>query len=510
MYKDIKGKWIADLGNGRYKNPILFSDYSDPDVIRVGNDYFMVASSFTYFPALSILHSTDLVNWKLISHAVEKLPFDSYDVPQHGKGAWAPSIRYHDNMFYVCFATPDEGIFMATTKNPFGKWDDVVLMQKASGWIDPCPFWDEDGNAYLVRGVAKSRIGYKSKLFMHKMASDGKSLLDDGALVFDGRINHPTIEGPKMYKRNGYYYIFAPAGSVQTGWQMVARSKNIYGPYEHKIVLQQGNTLINGPHQGGLVDTPNGESWFIHFQDMQGYGRVTHLQPAFWTEDDWINIGIDQNNDFIGEPVLEYSKPKGLYSEIIAPIDSDDFSSDMLGLQWQWQGHYNSDFCSISNDGLRLFALKYKGDNIASASNLLCQLINRPNFKVTTRVDMHLLKEDSCGLVITGGSYYGIRIQDKIAKQVSFELDADNTNSEVVWDEIAINSEQIYLQLRYEYPNIITTFISYDDKNYIKLGESLLYTVSRKSWVGGKIGIFTVSDVNNSEGYCDFKSIIVE
>ncbi|MFR5772328.1 MAG: glycoside hydrolase 43 family protein [Lachnospirales bacterium] len=222
MYQKFNGPWIGDNENGTYKNPILLSDYSDPDVIRVGKDFYMVASSFTYFPGLPVLHSRDLVNWEIISYAVDKLPFDDYDVPQHGKGVWAPSIRYHNGMFYVYFATPDEGIFVSTTDDPYGKWN-LKLVKKSCGWIDTCPFWDEDGQAYLIRGVAKSRIGYKSKLFLHKMSADGMELLDDGVLVFDGRINQPTIEGPKMYKRNGYYYIFAPAGGVQHGWQMEAK-----------------------------------------------------------------------------------------------------------------------------------------------------------------------------------------------------------------------------------------------------------------------------------------------
>ena len=205
MYENASGKWIADLGNGMYKNPILFSDYADPDVIRIGEDFFMIASSFTFFPGVPVLHSKDLVNWRLISYAVNKLPIEAYDYPQHGKGVWAPSIRFYNGRFYVFFASPDEGIFMTSTDNPFDKWDDVILIKEASGWIDPCPFWDEDGKAYLVRGVAKSRIGYKSKLFLHKMSPDGKKLLDDGELIFDGRVHQPTIEGPKMYKRNGYY-----------------------------------------------------------------------------------------------------------------------------------------------------------------------------------------------------------------------------------------------------------------------------------------------------------------
>ena len=426
-------------------------------------------------------------------------------------GVWAPSIRYHDNKFWVYFGDPDEGIFMANTENPFGKWNDTVCIAKSKGWIDTCPFWDDDGNAYLIRGVAKSRIGYKSKLFLHKMSTDGTKLLDDGLLVFDGRINHPTIEGPKIYKRNGYYYIFAPAGGVQTGWQMVARSKNIYGPYEHKVVMWQGNSPINGPHQGGLIDMDNGESWFIHFQDLEGYGRVTHLQPAKWTDDNWIEIGVDTNNDHIGEPVLKYNKPANCKSDIIAPIDSDDFKSDKLNLQWQWQAYPKDSFYKMTGNSIRLYALPYSGKNISQAANVLCELMTRPNFQVTAKVNMNLSENDSCGLVITGGSYCGLRVENGTIKQVCFELAKDKFTYEVVKFEKKLKTKSIYLRLQVSYICNINCFVSTDGINYEKIGDTLKYEVSRKSWVGGKIGIFAVNNTGkNNGGYADFEYIKVD
>ena len=212
--------WILDLGNGTYKNPIVYADYSDPDVIRVGEDFFMTASSFNFSPGLPILHSKDLVNWKVVSYALERMPYPQYDLPQHGKGVWAPALRYHDGTYYIYFGAPDEGVFMVKTKDPFGKWEKPVLVKAAHGWIDTCPFWDEDGKAYLIHAFAKSRCGVKSILHINQMSSDGTKLLDEGTLVVDGRMDNPTIEGPKLYKRNGYYYIFAPAGGVEHGWQM--------------------------------------------------------------------------------------------------------------------------------------------------------------------------------------------------------------------------------------------------------------------------------------------------
>ena len=218
--------WQADLGNGKYRNPILYADYSDPDAIRVGEDYFMIASSFCNAPGLPILHSKDLVNWKVVNYALDELPEFRYRNPIHGCGVWAPAIRYHEGTYYICFPMPDEGIYMTTTKDPFGKWSKPVNIRPGAGWIDPCPFWDDDGKAYLAAGVAKSRIGYKSVLHMVEMQPDGMGLIGEEVKIFDGNENDQvTIEGPKMYKRNGWYYVFAPAGGVKTGWQTVLRSK---------------------------------------------------------------------------------------------------------------------------------------------------------------------------------------------------------------------------------------------------------------------------------------------
>ena len=243
--------WQPDNGDGTYSNPILFSDYSDPDVIRAGDDFFMTASSFSNVPGLPILHSRDLVHWKVINYALPRIPEFRYENPVHGCGVWAPAIRQHGGKFYIYFPMPDEGIYVTTADDPAGEWSDPVNIRPGAGWIDPCPLWDDDGRAYLVNALAGSRAHRKSVLNISEMAPDGMSLISGPELVFDGEATgNPTVEGPKLYKRGGWYYIFAPAGSVKQGWQLVLRSRNIYGPYEYRTVLHQGNTKVNGPHQG--------------------------------------------------------------------------------------------------------------------------------------------------------------------------------------------------------------------------------------------------------------------
>lgn len=517
MYDNFRGKWVADLGDGNYKNPILFADYSDPDVIRVGDDFFMVASSFTYFQGLPVLHSKDLVNWRVISYAVSRLPFDAYDVPMHGKGVWAPSIRFHDGWFWVFVATPDEGLFMTKSKDPFTGWEDVHLVKEAKGFIDPCPFWDDDGSAYVVHAFAKSRCGVKSILHINKMSPDGRELLDEGRLVFDGRINHPTIEGPKLYKRNGMYYIFAPAGGVTCGWQTVLRSENIYGPYEHRVVMQQGDSPINGPHQGGFVELENGDCFFIHFQDAGGYGRITHLQPMEWISD-WPVIGVYNKKYKTGEPVLKYKKPVDMgVEEAVTPQTDDSFNGEKLGLQWQWQAHGNESFYDLSGGRLRLFSKKIPiGEGLlCDAPNLLTQLIQSPSFSAVTCLTHSLTTHgDAAGICVTGGNYYSLRLQNingkLFIKTAYFEYKDENT----VMEEIAESEKEfsgvgkIFLKLVLTYDMNISFYYSLDGLEYFAIGETRKYTVDRRSWVGGRVGLFCVNTAqNDTNGYADFEKI---
>jgi xylan 1,4-beta-xylosidase len=246
------GTW-GDQGNGTYINPILNADYSDPDVIRVGEKYYMVCSEF-HFMGMPVLESTDMVNWKIIAQIFNCIDLPGYSTNErYAGGTWAPAIRYHDKKFWVYVCTPGEGLLMSSADNPAGPWEPITVVQATPKWEDPCPFWDDDGTAYLGR----SQVG-AGPIIIHKMSTDGKSLLDDGVTVYTG----PVAEGTKIHKLKGYYYLSIPEGGVQGGWQTILRSKSIYGPYEKKVVLERGSTRINGPHQGSLVDTPDGQWWF--------------------------------------------------------------------------------------------------------------------------------------------------------------------------------------------------------------------------------------------------------
>lgn len=505
--------WAADLGNGFYRNPVLHADYSDPDVCRVGDDYYLVSSSFNAVPGLPLLHSKDLVNWSLIGHALKvQSPLDYYDKPRHGGGVWAPAIRYHNRRFYIYYPDPDFGIYLVTAEKPEGPWSDPILVLPGKGLIDPCPLWDEDGQAYLIHAYAGSRAGIKSILVIRKMTVEGTRIIDDGILVYDGHSIDPTIEGPKLYKRNGFYYIFAPAGGVSTGWQVVLRSKNIYGPYDRKVVLAQGKTDVNGPHQGAWIDTKTGKDWFIHFQDKFAYGRVVHLQPMKWVYD-WPVIGDDKDGDGKGEPYSEYRKP--VAPDVVkTPIETDEFAGPP-GLQWQWQANPGTAWSFTGNNGsLRLYARAFRdAANLWDVPNILLQKFPAPEFTATTRLLFHPLSDgDRTGLVVMGLSYAWIgleRVEGVTYLVYGQGVDAENGQPE---QRIRINSweaGETFLRVAVRAGGSCSFSFSRDGKKFEPTGEPFVARPGK--WVGAKVGLFCVGrDRTNDSGFADVDWFRVE
>ena len=195
----ISKVWVADNGDGTYKNPVLNADYSDPDAIRVGTDFYLTASSFEDIPGLPILHSKDLVNWTIIGHALlRQPPYEHFETPRHGGGVWAPAIRYHNGEFYIYYPDPDFGIYCVKAKNAAGPWSQPVLVEGGKGLIDPCPLWDDDGNVYLIHAFAGSRAGIKSIIVIKKLSADGLQVLDAGTIVYDGHQLDPTLRVRKF------------------------------------------------------------------------------------------------------------------------------------------------------------------------------------------------------------------------------------------------------------------------------------------------------------------------
>jgi beta-xylosidase/lysophospholipase L1-like esterase len=496
--------WVADLGDGTYRNPILFADYSDPDVVRVGDDFYLTASSFSHVPGLPILHSRDLVNWRLINHALPRLsPEDGFATPQHGAGVWAPAFRYHDGRYWIYWGDPDRGIHVVTAADPAGTWSEPVLVLPGRGLIDPCPWWDDDGRVWLVHGWARSRSGISNRLTLRELSADGKRVIDEGGRVIidgDQLPGYRTLEGPKVYRRNGEYLIFAPAGGVEHGWQSVFRSDRIEGPYEARIVMDRGRTAINGPHQGAWVDTPSGEHWFLHFQEWQPYGRIVHLQPMTWREDGWPVIGNDPDGNGRGEPVVRHRKPAVAASGEGAIEASDEFEGPELGRQWQWQANPEADWARVSEGALQFACVPMAegSRSLWTSPALLLQKPPAPAFAAVTAIQLQVNQPgDRAGLMVFGYGYAWIGIEQTATGPALVYAVADTASEggeERVRARVPLAAPQAELRLdwapgghcRFSYRAASGEFVALDEPFQARPGR----------WVGAKVGLFAAAPAN--------------
>lgn len=519
--------WVPDLGDGTYKNPVLFADYSDPDAIRVGEDFYLVSSSFLAAPGLPILHSKDLVNWTIVNHVfAQQQPVEHFSVPRHGQGVWAPAIRHHAGKYWITYPDPDFGIYLTTAKDPAGEWSAPVLIKAGKGLIDPCPFWDDDGQLYLIHGWAKSRAGISNLLTLHQLSPDGLKVLDAGEIIIDANKlpNWTTLEGPKLYKRGGYYYVFAPAGGVKEGYQAVFRSKNIRGPYENRIVLDQGKTAINGPHQGAWVDTPAGEDWFLHFQDRGPFGRVVHLQPMVW-RDGWPLMGVDADGDGKGEPVLTHKKPNvGRGYPSATPQTSDEFTGAKLGLQWQFNANPRPDWTSLTarSGFLRLAtvpapAMRIDGspalNSLYDAPNFLMQKFPAPEFSVTTALEFSAAAEgETAGLAVFGYDYAVLGLR-RVAAGNRLVLQINREATKVGAEEktaaaFETKENKIFLRVTVGTDAICRFAYSFDNRDFTAFGEPFKASVDR--WIGAKFGLIATAPAGTAKtGHADFDWIHV-
>ncbi len=496
--------WNPDNGDGTYTNPVINADYSDPDVVAVGDDYYMTASSFNCIPGLPILHSKDLVNWELIGHAVTKLqPASEFDQPSHGNGVWAPCISYHNGEFYIYWGDPDYGVFMVKAKDPAGKWSDPLCVIPGKGMIDTSPLWDEDGRVYLVNGWANSRNRFASVITVRELNAEGTQAISDPVIVFDGNgTEYRTCEGPKFYKRDGWYWVMFPAGGVPTGFQVAMRSKSPYGPYEAKKVLAQGKSNINGPHQGAWIHTKYGEDWFMHFQDKEAYGRVVHLQPVTW-KDNWPVMGKVPAKGYCGEPYETYKMPKASVHVNVNPVESDEFNTPKLGLQWQWHANYQQQFGMPTPWGVYRIYTHKSDETIWHTPNLLLQKTPADNFTATAKLELTAKDQNQMGGIIMMGLDYSALVVKRVGNE--FQLQqitchaADKGGKEDVKllatfkptsvDKIdyqpAIH-ESLYMRMVVK-NGMMKFSYSKDGKSYKTVGDE--FKMREGKWIGAKIGL---------------------
>jgi beta-xylosidase len=502
----VPGAW-GDQGDGSFKNPVMWADYNNLDVITAGGEFYMVAASH-HFMGMPILHSKDMVNWTLLTRLYRRLNLDPrYDQPgqayQHG--TWAPAIRSHEGRFWVYVNTPVEGLIMTSAADAAGPWDPWTVVMPVAGWEDPCPYWDDVDNAggdgpngrraYLVR----SQLG-AGPIIVQQMSWDGKRLLGTATTVATG----PTLEGPKMHKRSGNYYIFAPEGGIDNGYQVVLRSRNILGPYEKKTILERGSTATNGPHQGSWIDLPSGQSWFYHFQQNAGWGRVAHLQPAQWGADDWPQVGVDLDGNGIGEPVAQPRKPNvGATFPLAVPQSSDEFDSGALGVQWLWNHNPDDTKWSLTArpGWLRLSArplaaqsgvngadggaVRFVEDSIVFAYNTVVQLAMGRVASAVTKLDTTgIVDGQRVGITLFGQTYGWIGVV-RGGGQITVRTSMNGTSTAGP----ALTATAVFLKASISAASQISFAYSTDGVAFTALGGA--QTVGRTWFEGIKFGLFT-------------------
>ena len=474
-----------------YTIPVIYADYSDPDLVCVDGEYWMTASSFNCTPGLQILHSTNLVDWEVVSAALpEGIAYqgETSEETQHGNGVWAPSIRYHEGVFYIFWGDPDFGIYQVHTSDPLGEWSEPLCVIPGKGMIDPCPLWDDDGRVWLVHAWAKSRCGFNNKLSVRGLSSDCTSAVSDTVTVFNGFDNgQVTTEGPKFYKRNGEYVILCPSGGVKTGHQLVLKSATVTGKYEMRVAMHSGDVDVFGPHQGGWVTDAAGKDWFLHFEDRYAWGRVVHLQPMSWTADGWCIIGEDIDGDGIGEPVLSHERPAAFRSKKL---------QDKPELKFQLQGNHSMSGTCNKDSG--------PAANLWLEPSLKLEKIEGPEMEYSETFSV--ADEGRRGIIVFGTDYSTIELVSSGGKDFVVRtecLGADKGNPEVIVDSVLVPSDCREVRLGvsiaecrdFELPDYdgkdtysaICTFW-YSFNTAASLGPDFVARPGR--WIGAKVGSF--------------------
>lgn len=519
---EVTGHW-GDQGDGTFRNPILRADYSDPDPLRVGDDYYMVSSTFEDYPGVSILHSKDLVNWKTIGAAFTRLADVSDDytwkrMNRYNGGVYAPTISYHDGRFYIYANLYTDGFYMATATDPAGPWTEQLLKDKYGRplrvlrWSDPCPFWDDDGKAYLMSSHPGREYWYS---YLFQMSTDGTQLLDaDSAHI--ARLNtlyrwpdggtvispYHSSEGNRIFKHNGYYYLqhieFTNKGQGEGTY--IARSRNIYGTHDDGTPGTPGNPgkyemkciervysrdSMLFPGQGGYVATPDGRWWWIgQFTRDYPEGRTPWLVPVEW-EDGWPVIGNLLPASSLGEKrmtPLSLLKPIQGYKPQL-PQGSDDFNTKELSLQWRWNHvPHNGCYSLTERPGwLRLHAHKAVGKlkGFFGASGTLMQhAMPSDSTVITIRIDAtHLGSDGHAGLAVFNGgkSYAAIDMKELPIKKGFLR--------------VYINKE-----------GVASFAYSRNGKRYTSYGEP--YQLVAGNFRGARIGIFCYNTESDG-GYAD-------
>ena len=492
------GDWPqwGDQGDGTYLNPVVPADYSDLDCIRVGADYYAISSTFQFSPGMVILHSRDLVNWTILGHAVADLtqisPELNWDrLNRYGKGIWAGAIRYHDNHFWIYFGTPDEGYFMTTAKDPAGPWEPLHRVLPEAGWDDPCPFWDDDGQGYLVG--SSFRDGYKIHLW--KLTPDGREVVKE-----TDRVIHQSkgSEANKLYKINGLYYHFFSESRPEGRVVMMERAKNILGPYEEIKQLKQADREAMEPNQGGLVQTPKGDWYFLtHHGRGSWEGRCVSLLPVTWTEG-WPIIG-EVGPDGLGAMTWAGKIPQpGLAGS--APQTSDEFNGAELPAQWEWNYQPRAGKWSLTErpGWLRLhaFAPLVRGDLMKAGNTLTQRALRTKANEVVIELDLAGMADgQQAGLCHFSKTHAALGVVQEGARRILVSV-----NNAIATPGPEIAGRRLWLRSTWGLDGQSRFSYSLDGRTFSEFGP--VYQLAWGNYRGDRIGLYSYNS-KGDEGYAD-------
>ncbi|WP_282135209.1 glycoside hydrolase family 43 protein [Seonamhaeicola maritimus] len=539
----VKTGSFGDQGDGTYINPILNADYPDSDIEQVGDTYYMITSKQHMSPGMPILESKDMVNWTNVGHVFDSLswaPEYNWDrMNGYSFGTWAGDLAYHEGTWYCYQIDYQHGLMVATAKDIKGPWSKPIMMlPKAKVLDDPAVFWDEETHkAYVIINTAGKQKSKENTIEgnenrIYEMSWDGTKILDEGKLVYTGM----GAEAAKIYKIDGIWYIFLAQWtmgdkSTKPGVknpkndrkQIVLRSKeSIYGPYEVKTVLEKGTVFKNrSASQGALMQAPDKSWWYMH-QLIQNdtipfQGRPQCLEPVNWVDGSPI-IGVDEDNDGIGEPVKQHKKPIDGYP-VAAPSSDDDFSNEKLGFQWEWNHNPRNTHWSLTErrGWLRLKASKVLpnekgyGPNINEWTNndgsdsdfwRACNTLSQRIMGITTgtavaKFDISGMQPHQlAGFVRYGGVFNLLGVEvDENGKKNLFYMNpmAEKTNGpELVGNDLFVRTSNNSNQATYEY--------SFDGENYKAFGPT--FTIVFGKWTGDRLGFFSWNEKEDA-GHID-------
>lgn len=487
-------------------NPVIWADVPDVCVIRVEDVYYMVSTSMHSMPGCPIMKSSNLMNWEIVNYVFETLEDNDSHNLQHGKniygnGSWAVSLRYHNGKFYACFSCNDMDQFYIyhTTDIENGIWERVVI----EGLLhDPSLLFDED-SVFVIYGNGDIQIT--------ELTADVTKIKPDGVhqLLLETKRDGIGLrcEGCHAYKLNGYYYLFFiewPKTGLGMRRQLVYRSRELLGPYEYKIILEDDMGYFNnGVAQGGIIDSLSGEWYAVLFQDHGSVGRTPCVLPLSW-EEDWPVIGIDRKAPISFEASLPVSEPKPL-------VISDDFNcnENKLALNWQWNHNPDHTRWSLTDrpEWLRL-KTGQSADSVEYARNTLTQRTEGPACSGEVLLDMSGMKAgDYAGLVALASQFgaIGITVNEEGQRQVALTIKGDQGVVQQV-ASIDYQQDQIYLKIYFDFKDSVDKAYFYyssngEDWNIIGTPLQMRYTLDH--FMGYRIGLFNYT-TKQSGGYADF------